>query len=54
MSAVKYLVQVLAMALGLLVVLFAIDWVSRSIIADILAWVALLVGPVVALRWALK
>jgi hypothetical protein len=54
MTALKYLAQIALMAVAFLSLLFAIDWLTRSILADILAWVFFLVGPALLLRWALK
>jgi hypothetical protein len=54
MTALKYLAQIALMAFAFLSLLFAIDWLSRSILADILAWAFFLVGPALLLKWALK
>jgi hypothetical protein len=54
MTVLKYLAQLALMAFAFLSLLFAFDWLTRSIIADILAWVFFLVGPILGLRWALK
>lgn len=49
-----FVLQIVGMAIAFLGVLFLIDWLSRSIVADILTWLLLLVGPILGLRWALK
>ena len=54
MTVLKYLAQIALMAAAFLSLLFAFDWLTRSILADILAWLFFLVGPALLLRWALK
>lgn len=54
LNIVSFVLQIVGMAVAFLGVLFLIDWLSRSIVADVLAWVAFLVGPILGLRWALK
>lgn len=49
-----FVLKIVGMGIACLSVLFLIDWLSRSIVADIVGWILLLLGPILGLRWALK
>jgi hypothetical protein len=54
MRALWYIAQILGIALAFFLVLLGLDWVAGSVVGQVLAWVFWLVGPALALRWALK
>lgn len=54
LNIVSFVLQIVGMAVAFLGFLLLVDWLSRSIVADVLTWIAFLVGPILGLRWALK